>query len=176
MRRHGLAYLPEDRKQQGLLLNRSIRENVGLASLGRRSRLGILRSRHDVADVRQLTERVRLKSTGLDAPAASLSGGNQQKVMLARWLAASPDVLILDEPTRGIDVGGKSEIYTLMRELTDAGRGVLMISSEIEEIVAMSDRVLVMRSGRIAAEYAGDEITEENISRSALMDAPEDQE
>jgi ABC-type sugar transport system ATPase subunit len=176
MRRHGLAYLPEDRKQQGLLLNRSVRENVGLATLGRRSRFGVIRFRRDLVDVRTLTNRVRLKSSGLDAPVSSLSGGNQQKVMLARWLAASPDLLILDEPTRGIDVGGKSEIYALMRELTNAGHGVLMISSEIEEILAMSDRVLVMRNGRITAEYVGDDITEENISRAALLDAPGKQE
>jgi len=174
-RRAGIAYLPEDRKDQGLLLNRSIRENIGLASLQRRSVAGIMRQARDRAGVAELAETVRLKATSLRSPPSTLSGGNQQKVMLARWLAASPTVLILDEPTRGIDVGGKSEIYGLMRQLTDSGRGILMISSEIEEVVAMSDRVLVMNQGRIVAEYVGDEITEENISRAALLTAPTDQ-
>lgn len=174
-RRAGIAYLPEDRKDQGLLMNRSIRENVGLASLKRRSLAGVLRSKEDRISVAELAGRVHLKAASLEAPPSTLSGGNQQKVMLARWLATSPTVLILDEPTRGIDVGGKSEIYALMRELTDAGRGILMISSEIEEIVAMSDRVLVMNQGRVVAEYVGDEITEDNISRSALLSATTDQ-
>ena len=175
-RRAGIAYLPEDRKDQGLLMNRSIRENVGVASLGDRSFAGVIRPARDRASVKELTDMVRLKSSSLEALPSTLSGGNQQKVMLARWLAASPTVLILDEPTRGIDVGGKSEIYALMRQVTDSGRGILMISSELEEIVAMSDRVLVMRQGRIVAEYTGDEITEDNISRSALLDAPTNQE
>lgn len=174
-RRAGIAYLPEDRKDQGLLLNRSIRENVGLASLKRRSFAGVLRSKQDRVSVADLAGRVHLKAASLEAPPSTLSGGNQQKVMLARWLATSPTVLILDEPTRGIDVGGKSEIYALMRELTDSGRGILMISSEIEEVVAMSDRVLVMNQGRVVAEYAGDQITEESISRSALLSASTNQ-
>jgi len=176
VRRAGIAYLPEDRKDQGLLMNRSIRENVGVASLKLRSVAGILRPARDRAAVKEVTDTVRLKSSSLEAPPSTLSGGNQQKVMLARWLAASPTVLMLDEPTRGVDVGGKSEIYTLMRQLTDSGRGILMISSEIEEIVAMSDRVLVMSQGRLVAEYTGEEITEDNISRSALLDAPTNRE
>lgn len=171
-RRARIAYLPEDRKDQGLLMCRSIRENVGLASLKRRSLAGVLRSKQDRVSVADLASRVHLKASSLEAPPTTLSGGNQQKVMLARWLATSPTVLILDEPTRGIDVGGKSEIYALMRELTDSGRGILMISSEIEEVVAMSDRVLVMNQGRVVAEYTGDEITEDNISHSALLSAP----
>ncbi len=175
-RRAGIAYLPEDRKDQGLLMNRSIRENVGLASLRARSVVGLLRPRQDRATVARLTKRVGLKASSIEAPPSTLSGGNQQKVMLARWLATSPTVLILDEPTRGIDVGGKSEIYALMRQLTDAGRGILMISSEVEEVVAMSDRVLVMSQGRIVAEYAGEDITEDNISRSALLGTPTTQD
>jgi ABC-type sugar transport system ATPase subunit len=170
-RRAGIGYLPEDRKDQGLLLDRSIQENVGLASLPSRSRLGVISRRRDREQVRDLTAQVRLKSAGIHQPASSLSGGNQQKVMLARWLAAAPKVLILDEPTRGIDVGGKSEIYRLMRGLADDGVSVLMISSEIEEILAMSDRVLVMRQGRIVAELVGDDITEDNVSRAAIVDA-----
>jgi ribose transport system ATP-binding protein len=168
-RRAGLGYLPEDRKDSGLLLNRSIRENIGLASLGTRSRFGLLRGRVDRTDVADRARDVRLKAPDLDADAATLSGGNQQKVMLARWLAANPQVLILDEPTRGIDVGGKSEIYRLMRELTQNGQAVLMISSEIEEVLAMSDRVLVMRGGALVAELRGAEITEQAVTRAAIV-------
>lgn len=168
-RRRGLAYLPEDRKDQGLLLHRSIRENIGLASLKTRSRWGLLRSSHDKADTQRHASAVGLKAKDLNSNASTLSGGNQQKVMLARWLAASPTVLILDEPTRGIDVGSKSEIYRLMKELTDSGLAVVMISSEIEEVLAMSDRVIVMRERRIVAEFTGDEISEEAVTRAAIV-------
>ncbi|GEP27345.1 hypothetical protein CLE01_19430 [Cryobacterium levicorallinum] len=129
----------------------------------------MLRSSHDKADTQRHASAVGLKASNLNSTAATLSGGNQQKVMLARWLAASPTVLILDEPTRGIDVGSKSEIYRLMKELTDSGLAVVMISSEIEEILAMSDRVIVMRERRIVAEFAGDEISEEAVTRAAIV-------
>lgn len=169
-RKGGLAYLPKDRKSNGLLMNRSIRENVGLASLESRSFAGVLRALKDRRSVKELTKKVLLKSVSLEDLPSTLSGGNQQKVMLARWLAASPVVLILDEPTRGIDVVGKSEIYGLMRQLSDLGRGILMISSEIEEIISMSDRVYVMKDGVITAEFTGIEITEENIARASILD------
>ena len=110
-----------------------------------------------------------LKSSSLEDLPTTLSGGNQQKVMLARWLSVSPTILILDEPTRGIDVVGKSEIYRLIRQLTDSGRGILIISSEIEEIISMSDRVYVMSEGKIVSELAGEEITENNIARASLL-------
>lgn len=169
--RRGLAYLPEDRKDQGLLLNRSIQENIGLASLSRRSKFGVLRRRWDNRDVKQYAESVRLKAANLKVHAGTLSGGNQQKVMLARWLSAQPSVLILDEPTRGIDVGSKSEIYQLIHELARSGRAVVMISSEIEEILSMSNRVIVMREGRVAAELRGGEITEEAVTTAAILDS-----
>jgi len=171
-RRVGLAYLPEDRKEGGLLLNRSIAENIGLASLGARSRWGVLRGGQDRADVTRRALDVRLKAPDLGADAATLSGGNQQKVMLARWLAADPQVLILDEPTRGIDVGGKSEIYRLIRELTRSGRAVVMISSEIDEVLSMADRVLVMRAGAVVAELVGAQITETAVTRAAIVGGP----
>lgn len=173
-RRAGLAYLPEDRKDAGILLNRSIRENIGLASLGTRSRWGFVLPRHDQVDVELHAREVRLKAPDLDADASTLSGGNQQKVMLARWLAADPQVLILDEPTRGIDVGGKSEIYRLMRQLTASGRAVVMISSEIEEVIAMSDRVIVMRGRDVVAELEGEDITEQAVTRAAIIGGPSD--
>jgi ABC-type sugar transport system ATPase subunit len=168
-KRFGIAYLPKDRKTSGLLMNRSIRENVGLASLKERSFAGVLRLYKDRKLVKEFTEKVLLKSSSLEDLPTTLSGGNQQKVMLARWLSVSPTVLILDEPTRGIDVVGKSEIYRLMRQLTDAGRGIVMISSEIEEIISMSDRVYVMSEGSIVSELVGDKITENNIARASLL-------
>lgn len=169
-RRRGLAYLPEDRKDQGLLLHRSIRENIGLASLKSRSRWGLLRASQDKSETHKFATAVGLKARDLNANAATLSGGNQQKVMLARWLATDPTVLILDEPTRGIDVGSKSEIYRLMRQLTDSGRAVVMISSEIEEILSMSDRVVVMRGRSVVAELAGSQITEQAVTRAAIVE------
>lgn len=168
-RRKGVAYLPEDRKDQGLLLNRSIHENIGLASLGRRSRWGILRRKWDESDVERHATAVGMKAPNLRAKAGTLSGGNQQKVMLARWLAAEPSVLILDEPTRGIDVGSKSEIYQLIHQVAESGRAVVLISSELEEILSMSNRVLVMRDRRIAAELATGEISEQAVTRAAIV-------
>jgi ribose transport system ATP-binding protein len=140
-----------------------------LASLKERSFAGVLRLYKDRKLVKEFTEKVLLKSSSLEDLPTTLSGGNQQKVMLARWLSVSPTVLILDEPTRGIDVVGKSEIYRLMRQLTDAGRGIVMISSEIEEIISMSDRVYVMSEGSIVSELVGDKITENNIARASLL-------
>jgi ABC-type sugar transport system ATPase subunit len=169
-RRHGVGLLPEDRKAQGLLLNRSIRENIGLASLGARSRLGVVRRREDLREVTELAAEVDLRYSSIDQLLRNLSGGNQQKVLLARWLAAKSDILILDEPTRGVDVGGKSEIYRLMRSLSEEGVSILMISSEIEEIVSLSDRVLVMRQGRLVAEFEGEAIDDQRILRAAIVD------
>ena len=167
----GVAYLPEDRKEQGLLLNRSIRENVGLASLKMRSRLGVIRSGWDTRNSKHHAAAVHLRAPNLQAQAGSLSGGNQQKVMIARWLAADPSVLILDEPTRGIDVGSKSEIYQLIHQLAESGRAILMISSEIEEILSLSNRVIVMRDRKIVAELVGSEISEQAVTRAAIVDS-----
>jgi ABC-type sugar transport system ATPase subunit len=174
--RYGIGLLPEDRKDQGLLMNRSVRENIGLASLRKRSRFGILRGGRDSRDAAALARQVDLRYRGLDQLVRFLSGGNQQKVMLARCLGAESQILILDEPTRGVDVGGKSEIYALMRQLVDGGVGILMISSEIEEIVMMSDRVLVMRAGRLVLELAGDDIEEDQIMRAALVHSVADRQ
>jgi ribose transport system ATP-binding protein len=168
-RRFGIGLLPENRKDQGLLMNRSVRENVGLASLRKRSRGGVISGASDLRQVRDVANRVDLRYTGPAQLAGNLSGGNQQKVLLARWLAAGVAVLLLDEPTRGVDVGGKSEIYALIREVADQGVAILMISSEVEEVVSMSDRVLVMREGRLVARLAAEESTEERIMRSALV-------
>lgn len=168
-RNQGIGYLPEDRKGNGLLLDRSIRENVGLASLHARSRIGVIRSKRDRSQTDELIHRVGVRCESQDQQVGQLSGGNQQKVLIARWLAADPNVLILDEPTRGVDVGGKSEIYAVIRELADRGVALLVISSEIEEVLLIADRVLVMREGRLAGEFEGEAINEDNIMRAALL-------
>lgn len=174
-RRAGISLVPEDRKTAGLLMNRSILENVGLGSLDKRSNLGLLAHRRDRTNVLQLVERVDLRYRNLSQLVGHLSGGNQQKVLLARSLAAGSRLLILDEPTRGVDVGGKSEIYELMRDLAAEGVGILMISSEIEEIVRMSDSVLVMREGRLVAQFEGTDIEEDRILHAALVDTFDDE-
>jgi len=171
-RLRGMAYLPEDRKEQGLLLNRSIRENIGLASLGVRSRLGVLRNGWDSKNAQVHATAVHLKAPNLTVNAGTMSGGNQQKVMLARWMATDPSVLILDEPTRGIDVGSKSEIYQLVHKVAEQNCAVIMISSEIEEILSMSNRVLVMRERSVVAELVGAEISEEAVTRAAIVGGP----
>ncbi len=162
----GIGYLPENRKEQGLFLEMSALDNIGINVLAENASVGVIRRksiRHIVADaIRELA--IRVSSSA--ALAIGLSGGNQQKLLVARWLTIKPKVLLLDEPTRGVDVGAKSEIYRIMGNLASEGVGVLFISSELPEIVGMCDRVLVMREGRIVHELGGDtgeEISQENI-------------
>jgi rhamnose transport system ATP-binding protein len=163
----GMGLVPEDRRQQGLVMDASIERNAALASLGRLSRAGFLRS----ADERSLAEdwavKLRLKFAKLTDPIGVLSGGNQQKVVLAKWLARKPAVLIVDEPTRGIDVGTKAEVHRLLSELAAEGVAILMISSELPEVLGMADRVLVVHEGRLAAEFGRAEATEERIALAA---------
>jgi len=168
--RSGLAMIPESRKQQGLLFGRSVVENVSLSSLGRVSRAGVVNRRAERAAASEILDRWALKSGGHDAPVGSLSGGNQQKVLFARMLMCEPSVLIADEPTRGVDVGAKRSIYELLVSLAERGMGVLLISSEVEEILGLAHRVLVMRAGRVAAELSGDEMTESAILAAAFAD------
>ena len=166
--RRGVGFLPEDRKTQGLVLGLSVGDNIALPSLARLSRAGVVRMGEQNRAAERLVRELRIKTAGLQQPVQQLSGGNQQKVVLAKWLAAHADVLIMDEPTRGIDVGAKVEIYELMNQLTARGAGILMISSELPEIVSMSDRVLVMRLGRIVAEFDAAEATQERVLGAAL--------
>ena len=166
--RRGIGFLPEDRKTQGLVQSLSVADNIALPSFGRLSRAGVLRTREAEAVAQGLVASLRIKTPGLHQPVAQLSGGNQQKVVLAKWLGAGADVLIMDEPTRGIDVGAKVEIYELMNQLTARGAAVLMISSELPEILGMSDRILVMRLGRIVAEFDAADATQERILAAAL--------
>jgi ribose transport system ATP-binding protein len=164
----GIGFLPEDRKRHGLVLMRSVRENIGLPNLARWSRAGVVSSRTErEAAARWVTE-LRIKTPDVAERVVRLSGGTQQKVVLARWLAAESSLLVMDEPTRGVDVGAKVEIYELMNRLTHAGAGILMISSELPEVLGMSDRIYVMRHGRIQAELDAVSASEERVLHAAL--------
>jgi ABC-type sugar transport system ATPase subunit len=163
--RHRLGLIPEDRKTQGLFPNMSVKENASLVSLDGLSTQSFLKKREEQRLVAEYIQRLHIRTAGLAQPILDLSGGNQQKVILARWLAIKPQVLILDEPTAGIDVGAKAEIYRLMAELAAQGLGLLLISSELPEVLAVSDRILVMHEGRLVAELDAREASEERIMR-----------
>lgn len=174
--RAGLALAPEDRKTQGLFLDQPIRNNLTLAILDRLTQYGILQRRRETATIEQAQQDLAIVMASPEQLVQYLSGGNQQKVVLAKWLQTAPAVIILDEPTRGIDVGAKFEIYHLMRRLTDQGVAILMISSELPEILGMSDRILVMNQGEIAGELSRAAATEEKIIELATaktLDADE---
>ncbi|MVU81916.1 ATP-binding cassette domain-containing protein [Nocardia sp. ET3-3] len=161
--RSGVSFLTEDRKAQGLVLDLSIAANVSLAGLDRVSRAGLLRRRAETALAAGLFEKLRIKATGPEQAVRALSGGNQQKVVLGRWLAADTDVLIVDEPTRGIDVGARYEIHQLMLDLADAGKGVLIVSSDLPELIGICDRIIVFSAGRITGEVARPDFDAEHI-------------
>ncbi|MTH65560.1 sugar ABC transporter ATP-binding protein [Paracoccus shanxieyensis] len=163
----GLAYLTEDRKEAGLLLDKGLRENLTLATL---ERFGNLRLdvRAEEAALERATADFDIRAKSRDMVAGKLSGGNQQKLLLAKTMLPDPRIIIIDEPTRGIDVGTKRQIYAFIRKLADEGRSVIVISSEMTEVIGLSDRVLVMREGRLAGEVQGDAMTEENIVRLAM--------
>jgi ABC-type sugar transport system ATPase subunit len=161
----GLGLLPEDRKRHGLVLTMNARENLTLPLLGRLSRAGWVRRRAEGALVRETFQRLRVRASSPEAPAAALSGGNQQKLVLARWLAAQCRVLLLDEPTRGVDVGAKAEIHGLIDELARSGAAVLLISSELPEVLNLSTRLLVMREGRLVGELSREQAQPEAVLR-----------
>ncbi|RCV53539.1 sugar ABC transporter ATP-binding protein [Marinitenerispora sediminis] len=163
----GLALVPEDRRQQGLVMELSVRRNATLTLRRALSRYGLLLGSAERAAAREWTERLRVKAGALDDAVSTLSGGNQQKVVLAKWLATGPRVLIVDEPTRGIDVGTKAEVHRLLADLAGRGLAVLMVSSELPEVLGMADRVLVMHEGRLAAELPRGAATEESVLRAA---------
>ena len=166
--RAGIGFAPEDRKHEALLLFRSILDNAALCIPDETSRLGFFSRRKALAKIEPLARKIAIKAPGLDVPVSRLSGGNQQKVVLTRWLACEPMLLILDEPTRGIDIGAKAEIYRLLDELASAGMGIILISSEMPELIGLADRILVMAGGRIRAELSGGDIGEEDILRHAM--------
>ena len=164
----GIAYLPEDRKRHGVVPEMAIDENVSLASLDAVARGGLIDRGRERDQAERYVDQLRIKSASVASEVESLSGGNQQKVALARWLATSPTILILDEPTQGVDVGSKSEIHALMQELAGRGLAVLMISSELPEILGMSDRIAVMRGGKIAGMLSREDATQERVLAMAL--------
>lgn len=163
----GLALVPEDRRKQGLVLESSVARNITLAIRNQLARAGIITSGFENRAARVWASRLEVKASALSTVAATLSGGNQQKVVLGKWLATEPRVLIVDEPTRGIDVGTKAEVHRLLSELAGRGIGILMISSELPEVLGMADRVLVMREGRITAEIDRADATSENVMFAA---------
>jgi rhamnose transport system ATP-binding protein len=165
----GIAYVPEDRRQHGVILPMPIAANMTLATLGSVSRRGLIDRRAEAAHARTYVDRLRIKASAVDDEVETLSGGNQQKVALARWLSAAPGVLILDEPTQGIDVASKAEIHALMQELAEQGQAILMISSDLPEILGMADRVVVMRGGTIAGTLARADATAPAIMTLAVQ-------
>lgn len=164
---NGIVYVPEDRGKQGAVLGLPIFQNVTLPSLSQTSRHGFLKLANEFTLAREYTERLELRAASLDQDVGNLSGGNQQKVVIAKWLATKPRVIILDEPTKGIDIGSKAAVHAFMAELAAEGLAVIMVSSEIPEILGMSDRVIVMREGLIAAELSRDELSPQVLVRHA---------
>ena len=167
--KHGVSLVPEDRKSDGIIETLSIRENISIAGLGRVRRGPFISRRRELAAVRQFTTQLKLKASDLELPITTLSGGNQQKAMLARSLMCTPSILLMDEPTRGVDVGAKRELYNILRDLTQKGICVIFTSSEIEEIQALADRVLVLCRGHISAKVNVQDATEELLFSRASM-------
>ena len=171
-RLHGIAYVPEDRGTQGLVRPMSVRENMSLSVLRKVSSGSFLDIAAEERLAHEYVARLGIRTAGIEVAASKLSGGNQQKIVVGKWLATQPKVLILDEPTRGIDVGAKAEIHKLMGELASRGLAILMISSELPEVLGMSDRVLVMREGSLVAEFSRADATQSNVV-SAMMGGDE---
>jgi ribose transport system ATP-binding protein len=159
----GIGYVPEDRKEQGLFLGLTVRANIGAASLKTNSASGFMSPWREQRMAEEYVNRLRIVTPSVHTVTSNLSGGNQQKVMLAKWLAIRPKILIVDEPTRGVDVGAKAEVHSILRELARAGVAVLMVSSELPEILGASDRILVMHEGDVMGELSAEEATEEKI-------------
>jgi putative multiple sugar transport system ATP-binding protein len=163
----GVAYITEDRKRNGLILIQDVKSNITLANLRSFVNGGVIDENAEITIAQDYTESLGIKTPSIEQIVMNLSGGNQQKVSVAKWLCVKPDVLILDEPTRGIDVGAKYEIYTIMNKLVEQGMSILMMSSELPEILGMSDRVYVVASGMIAGEIPVKEATQEKIMKLA---------
>jgi rhamnose transport system ATP-binding protein len=165
--RSGIALVPEDRRKQGLVIDATVSSNITDAIRGTLTKLGLITTRAENSEAQVWARKLEVKTNALDAVAGTLSGGNQQKVVLAKWLAANPKILIIDEPTRGIDVGTKAEVHRMMSELAGIGLAILMISSELPEVLGMADRVLVMHEGRITADIPRAEATPESVMFAA---------
>lgn len=163
----GIGFVTEDRKAKGLILERSVHENMSLPNLSAIAKFGVLQKHSEEKLTRDLLNKFQVKTSGAHQKVKSLSGGNQQKVVIGKWLATKPKILILDEPTRGVDVGAKREIYQIMNELTETGVAIIMISSELPEVLGMSDRILVVHEGKISAELNKNDANQENIMQAA---------
>jgi ribose transport system ATP-binding protein len=164
----GMALIPEDRKTEGLMLAMSVRDNLSFAALGRMSTMGVVDSAAESEAVARIVRLLAIRSDGIEVAASSLSGGNQQKLVLGKWLMMAPRILLLNDPTRGIDVGTKQEIYALLRDLAEAGTAILFYSTDYDELIGCCDRVLVMYDGRVVRELVGAGITEHALISSAL--------
>ena len=163
--RHGIGFVPEDRKAQGLILNQAVRMNLTLPSLDAITRLGFVKLAEEGRRAQEYISRLQIRTPSLDRVVRNLSGGNQQKVVISKWLMLKPKILIMDEPTRGIDVGAKTEIYSLMRQLVESGVSIIMISSELPELLAMSDRVVCVAEGHVSGILDRSEATPERVMR-----------
>jgi len=161
--KHGMLYLSEDRKTDGLFLRLSVKQNIVSAIIDRHTRCGIYSSRHENAKTTELIRKLDIITSSLSADVSNLSGGNQQKVLLAKWIAADPTILVLDEPTRGVDIKAKMKIHKAITELADDGRTIILISSDLPELVGLSDRVVVMRDGHLIYEMQKDQLSEESV-------------
>ena len=168
MQKHGIALVPESRKTEGLLLNNTIKFNTTLAVLDRFIKNLVVNTRKEDEITEDGIEKLHIKTPSSLVNCSTLSGGNQQKVLLAKWLATDPKILILDEPTRGIDVGAKAEIYTIINNLAKQGLAIILISSEMPEVMNMSDRMMIMREGHIMGELSHDEYDQERILKYAM--------
>jgi rhamnose transport system ATP-binding protein len=168
----GIGFVPEDRRQSGLVMEMSTARNIALASLGRLRRGGLIFARTERDFGADWAKRLQVKYGEISSPVSLLSGGNQQKVVLAKWLARQPSLLIVDEPTRGIDIGTKSEVHRLVSSLAGEGVAVLVISSELPEVLTVADRVLVMREGRLVATLTREQATEESIVAAGTGQTP----
>jgi ribose transport system ATP-binding protein len=166
--KEGIVYLSEDRKKEGLFLKHQVKKNITISSLGQIIRAFLLNSRKEETLCCQLRDKLRIKTPGLDVEVRNLSGGNQQKVVIAKWLLSNSNVFIFDEPTRGIDVGAKDEIHKIMEELVKEGACIIMISSEFPEILKMSDRIMVMHLGRVEAILDNSGLTQEDVFHYAI--------
>lgn len=166
--KHGVGHIPEDRKAQGLVLGSSVAENLGLATMSSTSKLGLVDRKGQLERASEVAEKLRIRMVDIKQPIRDLSGGNQQKAVFGRWVLAGSKVLLLDEPTRGVDVGAKVEIYNIINEVTAKGGAVLMVSSELPEVLGMADRILVMSGGRIAGELPAEGTTQDDVMALAV--------
>ncbi len=165
--KEGIVLVPEDRKQEGLILLMSLADNISLPNTDRITSLGTILRRKKTNLAEEYVEKLSIRPPLINRPIQNFSGGNQQKAVIAKWLATDPKLIILDEPTRGVDVGAKSEIYSLVNELTRTGVGIVFVSSELPELLGVCDRILVVHEGRITGEFRKEEATEEKIMRAA---------